>query len=665
MSATKKKAPSKEQTPRQFGPFVLERRIAVGGTAEVYLAKPRQGARPAPELVIKRLLPGQSEADHFKTLSREAELHRAVRHENVVTVFGAGMVGDEPYLAMEYVPGVDLHRLLRSCASEQRRLEPGVAAYIAHSVALALDAVHSARDDKGMRLNLTHGDISPSNIYLSLSGEVKLGDFGVAHTALEIAKGRRENLEGKFGYVAPEQLASAACDHRCDIFALGVVLGEMLIGERVFPGNGQLAVLLSIREANIEPLRRAAEQLPKPLFTACERALAREPEQRFPDAGAFADCLQSELKPADARAALAKWVAWARDTNVFARQFEQRVRNASGANWATHRGELPDGLTEMSSIRRAGAVIHTAVSFSALLEMAATGQLYPDDEVSLMGDAFREVSAIDELSRYLMPSTATTTAQLFEPGVPDFTAELSETPMLQVLARMRMRRESGALFVARNNQRGVQDRKDMYLASGRLVHVASSDREELLGRYALRMGLISEEELALALGNLASFGGRLGDTLIGLGLAEPTAVFRAIRNQGRDRVAALCLFPEGRIQFYRGSEAAHVQFPLDLDLTVPMMAGAMLMARQGPDPLASFQRLHPGRRRSDADSSEERGDAPKCLLSLLELVQRGPSIAEVVSALEASGAGAERPTPEREARAAIQVAIALEWIRAE
>jgi hypothetical protein len=282
-----------------------------------------------------------------------------------------------------------------------------------------------------------------------------------------------------------------------------------------------------------------------------------------------------------------------------------------------------------------------------------------------MGDAFRAVSAIDELSRYLMPSTTTTTAQLFEPGVPDFTAELGETPMLQVLARMRMRRESGALFVARSNERGIQDRKDMYLTAGRLIHVASSDREELLGRYAVRLGLINEEELELALGNLASFGGRLGDTLIGLGLAQPTAVFRAIRNQGRDRVGALCTFREGRVQFYRGSEAAHVQFPLDLDLTVPMMAGAMLLARQGPDPLASFQRLHPGRRRADADSSEERGDAPRCILALLDFAARGPSIAQVVSALEAGSQGEERPISEREARAAILVALALEWLRAE
>ena len=103
-----------------FGPFVLERRIAIGGCAEVFLARPRQGQKPAPELVIKRLARPRGKQHDFDVLSREAELHRAVRHGNVVTVFGAGMVGDEPYLAMEYVPGVDLHRLLRLAGQDVR-----------------------------------------------------------------------------------------------------------------------------------------------------------------------------------------------------------------------------------------------------------------------------------------------------------------------------------------------------------------------------------------------------------------------------------------------------------------------------------------------------------------------------------------------------------------
>jgi hypothetical protein len=135
--------------------------------------------------------------------------------------------------------------------------------------------------------------------------------------------------------------------------------------------------------------------------------------------------------------------------------------------------------------------------------LAATGQLKLDDEVSLMGADFRKVEAVDELSRYLMPSTTSTTGQLFQPGVPDFTAELGETPMLEVLARLRMRRESGALFVARTNRRGEPDRRTCTCpraaAPGCLF-----GREELLGQYALRLKLIDQEQLDQALANLRS-----------------------------------------------------------------------------------------------------------------------------------------------------------------
>lgn len=299
---------AQDPTPQPFGPFVLERRIAVGGTAEVFQARPRQGLRPAPELVIKRLLPERSKGDHYRALSREAELHRAVRHENVVTVFGAGMVGEQPYLAMEYVPGVDLHRLLRFLNNASRSLPPFLAVYIARSVALALHAVHAACDDSGARLNITHRDVSPNNIYLSTSGDVKLGDFGVAHAALGLSTDRGGSIQGKFGYLAPEQLVGDPFDHRADIFALGVVLGEMLVGGKIFPGNSQLPILLSTREANVELLRRAADQMPAALFQSCTRALERQPKDRYPDAEQFASALAAWFDAAKARAALAEWV---------------------------------------------------------------------------------------------------------------------------------------------------------------------------------------------------------------------------------------------------------------------------------------------------------------------------------------------------------------------
>lgn len=668
---------AKERGLGPFGPFVLERRIAIGGSAEVFLARPRQGLKPARELVIKRLSRSRGKARDFEVLSREAELHRAVNHPNVVTVFGAGMVGDEAYLAMEYLPGVDLHRLLRLVASENRTLSPEVAVYIARSVAEALAAVHDASDARGKPLMIVHGDVSPSNIYLSTAGEVKLGDFGVARAARgpdDVVRSLETGqvLKGKLGYLAPELLERRPVDRRSDIFALGVVLGEMLIGEKVFSGLSQLATLLSNRDANIEPLRRVSEQLPAPVYQTCTHALETDPERRFQDARAFSDSLGTLGMTPEAKAALSEWVSRARDANLFAKQFERRVRHSSGVTWASGErsasGERPpeqpaDGTT--CSVRRGGAVIHAALTFSTLLELAATGHLALGDDVSLLGAAYRRVEEIPELARYLMPSTENTTAQLFDPGVPDFTAALRDTPMLDVLARMRNRRETGAMFVARASRDGAEERKDVYLERGRILFVHSSDTEDLLGQYALRSKLITRAELDLALANLRSYDGRLGDALIALGLAEPAAVLRAMRNLARDRVATLCSWHEGRVQLYRGTRPATVPASLDLDLTVPMMTAAMQLLRQGPDPLAGLDVIVPGRRFEDASDPDERGAAPSSLIDLLEAVAAGRvRVAEACERLIEKGKARERVVSEREALAAVLVALALGWVGA-
>jgi len=660
---------TKERAQLPFGPFILERRIAVGGSAEVFLARPRQGTKPAAQLVIKRLSRARGNAQDFEALSREAELHRAVQHANVVNVFGAGMVGNEPYLAMEYVPGVDLHRLLRLSASDNRTLPADVAAYIARSIAEALHAVHSARDRQGTALDITHGDVSPSNIYLSLSGEVKLGDFGIAHAARGAGDAKAppsgEALKGKAGYLAPEQLKGGPSDQRCDLFSLGVVLGEMLIGEKVFSGSGQMATLLSNRDANIEPLRRISQQLPAPLYQACTRALETDPSLRFPDAKSFAESLIRACDAQKAKAALAEWVAWARDSSLFARQFERRVRHSSGVSWASPSGARSEPAERAtSSVRREGVVTHSGVTFSTLLELAATGHLGLDDEVSLLGAPFQRVDAVPELARYLLPSTANTTAQLFGPGVPDYTAALRDTPMLDVLARMRSRRESGALFVSRAKSEGTDERKDIYVDKGRLIHVAASDRDDLLGQYLLRLKLLTRAELDLALGHLRTYDGRLGEALIGLGLTDRAAVSRAVRNLGRDRVASVCGWHEGQAQLYRGSAPANVDVPLDLDLTVPMMAGAIHALARGE--ALRIGALLPGRRHDDAREPEERGSAPSSLLDLVDVVAGGEvTLDDASQALIECGRARDRVVSEREAHAAVMVAVALEWVRSK
>jgi eukaryotic-like serine/threonine-protein kinase len=667
-----------------FGPFVLERRIAVGGSAEVFLARPKLGTLPAARLVVKKLLRAAREGGDFDALEREAELHRAVTHPNVVTVFGAGMVGEEPYLAMEYVDGVDLYRLLRRADAEQRRFSPGLAAFIARRVASALAAVHAAHDAEGNALHIVHRDVTPSNIYLSIDGQIKLGDFGIARFEQRVKPAQPSvGLKGKFGYLAPEQVAGEPFDHRADLFALTAVFGEMLIGERIFPGSGQLAVLLAIRDVNIGPLRQAADSLPPGVLALCEKGLARDPDARFENAEALARALEpfEQPSPEELQKTLAEWVSWARDSSQLAKQIEGQVRDSvqrmkavrarsSGGMAAVQPATVPVAgdsqlSSSLSNVRRSDGQTQMGVPFAKLIEMIATGDLGGDDEVALMGADFRFIRDVHELGRHLLPSTTATTSRLFEPGIPDYQVLLRDTQMLEVLAYMRQKSESGALFVERASTTGSASRKEIYLDKGRLLHVASSEREELLGEYLVKRGRLTREQLETALTTLSSYGGRLGDTLIGIGMVDAVDVFRAIRDQGRDRVAALCGWNEGLVTFYRGTSPQRVEFPLDLDLASPMMAGAIVRSKGEPQKLLPDAKklVLAGPRAEAIRHPRERGSAPASLVYITTLLGERITVEAALERLVAFKTGHDaRAVGAKEAAAALVTADLLGWV---
>jgi len=287
--------------PIKFGRYLLEARIAVGGTAEVYLARPLPadelghsagGHTELPRLIIKRLLPHFLIDPEGRTMfEREAALHTAVHHENVVEVYGSGLSDTgEPYLAMEYVDGVDTYRLLRRFRNEGKALPTHVAVHIVTKVLAALESVHSATDEGGTPLGIIHRDVTPSNLYLSKDGRVKLGDFGIARSTQRATMRNAASamLKGKIAYLAPEQVAGEPFDYRADLFSVATVLTEMLIGQPLFPGGGQLAILLAIRDCRIEPLREAKDRVPPLLFDSLLCALSREPKSRFQSAADFA-----------------------------------------------------------------------------------------------------------------------------------------------------------------------------------------------------------------------------------------------------------------------------------------------------------------------------------------------------------------------------------------
>ncbi|MBK6460602.1 MAG: serine/threonine protein kinase [Myxococcales bacterium] len=571
---------------RRFGPFVLEARLAVGGTAEVHTARPAEPGGDLPErVVVKRLLPHMlAEPSARSMFDLEARLHASIRHENVVRVYFAGVdeATGEPFLALEHVDGVDGYRLLRRLKQEGRTLPVGVAVYIAREVLRALASAHTARDANGAPLHIVHRDVSPSNIYFSVDGRVKLGDFGIAHSSSR-ASMRSEagnTLKGKYAYLAPEQVKGDPADHRADLFSLAAVLTEMLLGVPLFAGGGQLAVLLAIRDCKLDVLESARHSLPKGLFDVLERALSKAPDRRFGTASELAARLAPFESPP--QAAITELSALVRATQAGAPSRELsavtpgRARAVEAQATRVSDPQLrktSEYVLEPSFVVTADGRLMGPISFAHLVEAISTGELAERDRVNYAGTGLKPLRDIGELARFLPPSTATASGAL-DPGLPQFQGELSEMGMLAVLMPVLRERLSGVLFAERGAGGGAAPmRKELYFQAGRLHHVASTNATELLGEYLVRRGKLAREELDLALGILPRYQGRMGDTLISLGLVDAVEIFRAIREQGRDRVADLFTWRFGKVSFYRDRTAAHVEFPLDLDLPQLLVAG--------------------------------------------------------------------------------------------
>ncbi|MBX3249731.1 MAG: protein kinase [Myxococcales bacterium] len=293
-----------EELPRQFGDYVLERRLGVGGMAETFVA--RRGVLQQ-RVCLKRVLPAFSrDADFVRQFEREARLAGRLRHSNVVGVLDFGGVGGELYLALELVEGVDLRALIQT--QPEGRLPIDVVALIALDLSYALEYAHGEQ--------VVHRDVTPSNVLLSVRGEVKLADFGVAKaltgSTLPTASGF---IKGKVPYMAPEQMKGGAIDGRTDLFSVGVTLFEMIAGRRPFIGSHDVEIMMKVMTGERPTLKELAPRTPAAIAALVEQLLAGDPNARPRDAGELLDVLAGEVRP-DSRERLAQWVRAAYGTEA-------------------------------------------------------------------------------------------------------------------------------------------------------------------------------------------------------------------------------------------------------------------------------------------------------------------------------------------------------------
>ncbi len=270
-----------------FGPYLLLEKIATGGMAILFKAKKR-GVEGFEKIVaIKRILPHLSDNNEFITMFiDEAKVVAQLTHPNIVQIFDLGRIGDDYYIAMEYVEGVNLRDLMKKAREEGIEFPVDVACVIAIRILRALDYAHRAKDSKGRPLHIVHRDVSPQNILISYDGNVKLTDFGVAKAAIKMHQTISGALKGKLLYMSPEQAAGKSVDGRADIFAVGITLFEMLSGRTLFyeKGDNEVTVLEKVRNARIPNIRDYRKDLPERLIQILEKALAKDVEERYQNA---------------------------------------------------------------------------------------------------------------------------------------------------------------------------------------------------------------------------------------------------------------------------------------------------------------------------------------------------------------------------------------------
>ena len=282
--------------PRPFGPYELVRQITVGGMAEVFVATARSIAGFEKTVVLKVIHPQVSDDPEFtRLLIEEANITARLSHRNIVQVLDLGQNDGSHYIAMEFVEGLDLGKLLSRLRERGTRASPRLAAYVVREVCEGLDHAHRKADTAGRALEIIHRDVSPGNILLSLAGEVKLTDFGLARAAVRASATRAGAVKGQYAYMAPEQARGGSIDARVDLFAAGAVLYEMLAG-RTLHGDASTADLLArVTAARFDPIETVRSDVPAAIAAIVRKALAANPAQRYPTARSMVDDLNGFL----------------------------------------------------------------------------------------------------------------------------------------------------------------------------------------------------------------------------------------------------------------------------------------------------------------------------------------------------------------------------------
>ncbi|MGB5349529.1 MAG: serine/threonine-protein kinase [Polyangiales bacterium] len=552
-----------------LGPYHIERRLAAGGMAEVFVAL-REGLHGFQKRVaLKRILPQfSSDPDFVWMFIDEARLAALLEHPNIVQVFDFGTMGDDLVLVMELVDGSNVSRLLRA-APPDSPIPWDVALHIAYQTAQALEYAHHAVDENGESLEFVHRDVSPANILLSRTGHVKLTDFGIATVRSRAPTTEDGQVRGKLGYMSPEQVLGKELSGKSDVFTLSTVLAEMLIGEPLFQGESELNVLLQIRDADLRVLARCERRIPQDIRAVVLRGLQRDPKER-PTAGAFSEACAEVMRRRgmghgpDRVARLLSQLNLIEGDAPDVHLPEANVPSLIDSDLMHHAGQELIGPQAVTSptiyrVQLPDGSVMGPMSYPRLIQLLTTGVIDSrSSKISKSDGTYIDPSSLPELTRFV--TSPGLQWKLEELAQAEKQGQLRAATLLPVFYDIVERQQTGVLHLWQRNRR-----KKIYFVDGRPEFVASTDKSELLGEYLVATGQCLRMEIEMALALLPKHGGRLGDALVGLGILRPVELFRAISDQVRGRLMECFRWRRGEWAFVRGARSHEETFPMGLD----------------------------------------------------------------------------------------------------
>lgn len=595
-----------------IGKYRLLKKLAHGGMAEIFLATPNAGSGNRSNVVIKQMLPNLANDERFVAMFlNEAQLAAHMHHPNIVRVMEFGEENGRLFMVMEFVEGLDCWRFSKR-NEYWRENRIGVAVYVIRQVLEALHYAHNVKDVNGELLQVVHRDLSPSNIYLSTNGEVKLGDFGIARIESNRFRPVQIIPKGKYGYMAPEQVEGRSIDMRADVYSTAVVLTELLIQQKLFEGNSQLSVMMDIRDGRLERLQQNAGKIPDSLRQILEGALAKNPTDRYRSAMEFNEALmvyESTRESQITQSQFADIVRHVLSMHTSKKDLHSDIgaiaKNLAGMEIIGLQSTNSDGVTAVNGIgsvevdgtpvtmnfeSHAGQGKYWALlnekdtigptAFAHIVELIYSDKISPDTAVSKNGQDYRPAKEFEELIRHLPMYTPTSTSADISPPKRRGLLEI-ETPA-NILLTLASSNDTGVLICQCDGRR-----KEVYVRNGFAVYAGSNESSELLGEYLVENGVVERMELEMALALLPKFHGHLGDTLIALGMLTAVDLFKHISGQISRRLKDLVSWSLGNYEFFEGVEVRKGVLEVQLDL-VSFVREHLLQQMETIDPHAIY-----------------------------------------------------------------------------